>query len=165
MHNASQLHSLEKIGISYWIDKTSFFPLVITHPVIFASCFVVVLSPPLKEGTEAYKILTGMLKVLALPADEYCIGWISPNLVKSEYTDMSGIFRVFNMLKPKQVLILGKRLGDSLFASLSMGNKNKPFDFGLEITYHPDELIEKPEYKREAYRELLCLKEVLTTRP
>ncbi len=132
-----------------------------------ARCWVLLQSsltdPQGRQEPECQKIFEGMLKVLNLNADSYCTSSIRElNLKENEGLENIDSVHLLNSLItwcPKTVLVLGSELG----AILGQAKESLPFPlpFTLKVTYHPNELWREPQKKKQAYRELLELKEVL----
>lgn len=109
------------------------------------------------ENPECLTILEGMLKVLNLNVDSYSTSSIrEPDINKVE-----GIHLLNSLMTwcPETVLVLGSELGRIL--EQAKETLAFPLPFTLKVTYHPNELFKEPQKKKQAYRELLELKEVL----
>ncbi len=133
---------LHKTGIDYYFtkDKQS---LQSHRPVVCAACLVVLEHDPKQLSLAQAKILEGMLKVLDLAKDDYCVAWIRPR-------DLS----VEHLLKyaPYGVLFLS-----SAFEKISMET------LYVAYTYSPQELEADPTRKRSAFETLLALKTQLSS--
>ena len=112
------------------------------------------------EDSDSLKILEGMLKVLNLSTDSYC----TSSIRESDIEKLDGVALLNSLMTwyPKTVLVLGSLLGTLLQqAQQAMESSSLPLPFTLKMTYHPSELLLEPQKKKQAYRELLELKEVL----
>lgn len=176
-------HLLDTMGISLWIAKQTNGSIQSTRPIFCAPCLVLLPYKPPYESTHEplcgslyspsrnveqdnlrhsfQKTLTGMLSVLELKPNELCIAWVPDWVVSSQYSD------VINNLcdwAPSHVLMMGEILSKNLlgisdFQSVrSNVQKITPLEASVHVTYHPDELQKNPEYKKQAYHDLLKLK-------
>lgn len=150
--NASRKYQLlNHIGIPYWLDRASVFRC--HAPIFNARCLVLLPETINKQTPEEEKILTGMLNVLELQPKEICIAWIQ--------TEDSTILRA-ELLKwaPESVLIMGEALATSM-AEVINGLKHAMI---IQVTHHQKHLLQSPEDKKKAYRDLLSLKQTLVYR-
>lgn len=179
----SRVQLLKDMGITLWTLRESF--LFLNKP-LFSAKLAVLLAKPLKaQDREAHKILTGMLSVLELEKDEYWIGWMpeikdnpfKDNRVKENIKDnhfmqdnfktesravldrvnsLDSFWRSMKTWMPNAILLLGEYW-------LQVINKYDDSEIPVYHSFHPEELIERPEKKKEAYQSLLNLKKNLVS--
>lgn len=150
--NASKKYQLlNHIGIPYWLDRASVFRS--NAPLFGAKCLVLLPETINKQTPEEDKILTGMLNVLGLKTKEICIAWIE--------TQDSTILKT-ELLKwaPESILIMGEALAIRMAEAINC-LKNSII---IQVTHHQKHLLQSPEDKKKAYRDLLSLKQMLEHR-
>lgn len=154
---------LDVMGIQQWLprNKPGAF-LASDNPIFCAACLVLLPENPILNP-EHQKILTGMLNVLALNAEESCIAWVKgvsmPDQIKAVGQEIA-------RWSPYSVLIMGENFSQQLLAT------DRSFDeLRLEfqsiagskalaqVTYHPETLLQFKELKTKAYRDLLKLRD------
>jgi hypothetical protein len=145
MNNIALLNAM---GILPWIPRTR----VHAHPILKsaaplwgAACLVILSDNPPAKGSEADKIFTGMLKVLNLNAEEYCIACL--NLQDS----VQAVCQAVSAWAPHSVLLMGEEL--RYLQSALEGSRV------VYSTYHPKEIMLCKTHKQAAYQDLLGLQE------
>lgn len=143
---------LDAIGVQQWLPRKHFGPwsgslLVSDSPLFCAACLVLLPENPAKN-IEQQKILMGMLNVLNLNADELCIAWLQGPLMRDQ-EHMIG--HEVAKWSPYSVLIMGENL-----ASI------KGLNAHVQVTYHPETLLQSKELKSKAYRDLLNLRDQIS---
>ena len=159
--NPRQLAQLEAMGITYWAlrNNKSIHSL---EPISGATCLVLLPDKPLSKIDPSYKIFTGMIQVLGLPAEEVAIGWVK----KAAEIDKDKMVQELKLWSTVSLLLMGESMAKAFFS------KEENFDIVreseqhlpgcstfIQATYHPEELQVAPTNKAKAYRDLLNLKE------
>ncbi|MBP6104635.1 MAG: hypothetical protein KBD23_05980 [Gammaproteobacteria bacterium] len=128
------------------------------RPVVCAACLVVLEENPAYLTASQRTLKDGMLKVLDLGKDDYCVAWMTPTtrLPQGEPDPLP-----LSLLKyaPYSVLFLGSAFKDHMIPALVL-----PAHAGIPClyTYSPKELEADPRLKRSAFDTLLRLKKQLT---
>lgn len=154
MNTDAKYYLLDTLGILQWLPRTSDAVLGSDDPVFCATCLVLMPQAPPEKKSEQHKILTGMLKVLQQPADQIGIAWV--NDAKIIYPGV--LSKAIAVWAPYSLLILGQQFSEKIV------QKDPHFldlDIPVQITYHPEELQTNPHHKKQAYADLLQLKEKL----
>lgn len=147
---------LDVIGVQQWLPKHHASSLLVSdNPLFCAACLVLLPENPTKNS-EVKKILTGMLSVLCLKADELCIAWVNGSLMP-EKKHMIG--QEVAKWSPYSVLILGESFAAEL---LDTDSSLKGSNAWVQVTYHPEVLLASKELKNKAYRDLLCLRDQIS---
>ncbi len=162
MNASLKYYFLNNMGITIWMPRDPSAVLISDQPILNAALLVLLPQKLHQEQKEQIKILTGMLKVLELGTEEWCVAWVRDLTEKSQHTL---IVQSINQWSPYHVLVMGEALAQFLL------NDSKSLDelrttphsiFGLEpllqVTYHPAQLEKSPENKRKSYQDLLRLK-------
>ena len=157
---------LDAMGIQQWLlKKKSGSLLVSDHPLFCAACLVLLPENP-SLNLEQKKILTGMLNVLTLNAEELCIAWVEGVLMRDQ-TQMIG--QEIAKWSPYSVLIMGENFAQQLLAterSLDELRLNFQSIAGsnalIQVTYHPEALLQSKELKSKAYHDLLNLRDQIS---
>lgn len=151
----NKFNILESLEIPLWIQRPAH--LFLLKPRAYARIWVV-LSKELRRSThQAYTIYKGMLNVLEIPEPEFSYAWLkSANPKEYSSEDYINMITTINRFSPENILILGKELGENWQSSIQKKQNGNVF-----ATYHPEELQAFPQYKKEAYRCLLALKQAL----
>lgn len=146
-HNA-----LNALGLTVWQPRgfrhPEFSPIVAEHIRINSRCLILLYyphntpAPPLPLTVQ--KILTGMLSVLELP--EHVIMHAT---IYGATPDLQAISAIIRQWQPQYILQLDMDLPD--------------FDLGSVCvrTFSPEYLLQNPQYKSQAYKSLLSLREKL----
>lgn len=132
--------------IDYYLKKDTQ-GLHSNRPVVCAACLVVLGNDPQHLTASQRTLLDGMLKVLALDQDDYCVAWYP----LSGATPLSQAILKY---APCSVLFLGSAFKKHVIPSSS----EIPFLY----TYSPEELEADPRLKRSAFDTLLGLKKQLS---
>lgn len=147
---------LDAIGIQQWLSKEQPGSLLISdNPLFCAACLVLLPENPTKN-IEQQKILTGMLNVLNLNADELCIAWLRGPLMRDQ-GHMVG--QEIAKWSPYSVLIMGENLAQQL---LDTEGSIKGLNALVQVTYHPEILLQSKELKNNTYRDLLNLRDQIS---
>ena len=117
------------------------------RPVVCAACLIVLEHDPQHLTASQRAIFDGMLKVLDLGKDDYCVAWYP----LSGATPLSQAILKY---APYSVLFLGSAFKKHVIPSSS----EIPFLY----TYSPEELEADPRLKRSAFDTLLGLKKQLS---
>lgn len=133
---------LDTLEISLWENHLSS-PWVSFESVLYPRCLVLLAYPVVQ-----LKVLQGMLSVLALKKNQMAIAW-----PKSDNEELQNLLATLVRWSPDSILIMGKTL-----AALLAFHTN----IFTQVTYHPDELVQMPFHKPEAYQDLLKLKQYLS---
>lgn len=151
---------LNAIGVQQWLPRKQFGSwhgslLVSDAPLFCAACLVLLSENPAKN-IEQQKMLTGMLNVLNLNADELCIAWLQGPLMRDQ-----GYMIGHEIAKwsPYSVLIMGENLAQQL---LDTDRSIKGSNALVQVTYHPETLLQSKELKSKAYRDLLNLRDQIS---
>lgn len=153
---------LDLIGIQQWMPrKQSIASFVSDTPIFCAACLVLLPENP-ALNPEHKKILTGMLNVLTLNAEELCIAWINGVLMDNH---IQTIGQEISKWSPYSVLLMGESFAQQLLETDSSLDELRS-DFRsitganalVQVTYHPEVLLQSKELKTKAYRDLLKLK-------
>ena len=152
---------LKEMGFNYWIPRQGAL-FTSLKPIFSAGCLILLSAPLQSQDHAQHKILAGMLKVLELRLDEYCVASMNAPLLPESF------HKFFNTLKqwaPHSLLIMGEPLAQSLTNSMSPldslreeTKSLKGFEGPVFLTYHPEELYQNPENKKKAFEDLLNLK-------
>lgn len=134
---------LQQLGIVRWVTKQH-------HPVAVSTDLVIVTEASSTPNDTADQLLTAMLKAINLTRDDVRI------------TDASQI----HTLQPSLILAMGENVAQALLntnASLE-SLRGKLHQYGeaqtpLIVTYHPAYLLQNPVDKKNAYADLLLLKQ------
>ena len=147
---------LDAIGIQQWLPKHQSTSLLVSdNPLFCAACLVLLPENPAKNS-EVKKILTGMLNVLCLNAEELCIAWVDGPLMPEK---KHIIGQEVAKWSPYSVLILGESFAAALLDTDSSLKGSNAF---VQVTYHPEVLLQSKELKNKAYRDLLCLRDQIS---
>lgn len=150
MTTPAQARTLEAMGIEVWVERSDAPVLHIKNPKAGMPCWIL-LSEPLLPGDELETVFINMVKVLNLTADEYCVAFLNPALP----INVDNIVQILKQWFPETVLVMGSELGQAL------ANVSEILQIPLQITYHPNELKVAKDKKRQAYQDLLAVKERL----
>lgn len=134
MNTLEKYRVLDSLGIRPWLARQG---LCSHRPIIGARCLVILPEDPSQLSAPETKIFQGMLSVLALPEDALCIAWAWEG-------------RSLNHWLPQSVLLLG------IETTLEVSGI-------IKSTHHPKTLSQNPQYKEEAYQDLLWLKGKIAT--
>ncbi len=144
---------LHHTGIDYYFTKDRQ-GLQSHRPVVCAACLVVLEHDPKHLTASQRTLLEGMLKVLDLGKNDYCLAWMMPRAD----TETDPYSRESSILKyaPYSVLFLG-----SAFKYHPIPAPLIPANAGIQFlyTYSPQELEVDPKLKRSAFDTLLALKQ------
>jgi len=143
---------LKTIGIDLWYDRNN---LIETAQPVSGGLLAILLYRPIQTSAER-KILKGMLSVLELKPHEWWLGWINP---RWKTWSASQFWRLCQTLNPTALLWLGQAATTTIEPLGTLA-----CNLHSIYTYHPQELLEKPENKRKAYQALLSLKADLQRR-
>jgi hypothetical protein len=138
---------LHHTGIDYYFKKDRQ-GLQSDRPMVCAACLVILENDPHYLSASQRTLLDGMLKVLDLGKDDYCVAWMMQRAETGPYSRESSILKY----APYSVLLLGSAL-----------EKIKMDTIFIAHTYSPSELEIDPKRKRSAFDTLLDLKKQLTT--
>ena len=173
----SKLQCLDNLQIPLWRKRAQ---VLSNNPQYSAACLVLLPSfipgiekplPIVNPTASPAKILTGMLKVLELSAEEYCIAWVNtPNTTSNEArieVARENIIDALASFSAFTVLIMGDVLSKHVIGSsyISLDEERKSFRTidglvaSVQVTYHPTEILKAPENRSKAYQDLLRLKE------
>lgn len=158
---------LDAMGIQQWLLKKKPGSLFVSdNPLFCAACLVLLPTNP-SLNLEQKKILMGMLNVLTLNAEELCIAWVEGILMRDQ-TQMIG--QEIAQWSPYSVLIMGENFAQQLletdrsldelrldFQSITGSNAL------IQATYHPEALLHSKELKSKAYRDLLRLRDQISS--
>ncbi|HXH55084.1 MAG TPA: hypothetical protein VNK03_05010 [Gammaproteobacteria bacterium] len=158
---------LDAMGIQQWLlKKKSGSLLVSDNPLFCAACLVLLPENP-SLNLEQKKILTGMLNVLTLNAEELCIASVKGDLMHDQNQIIGQEIAKWS---PYSVLIMGENFAQQLLEtdrSLDELRLNFQSITGLnvlvQVTYHPEALLQFKELKTKAYRDLLCLRDQISS--
>ncbi len=143
----SLYQGLHHTGIDYYLKKDRQ-GLQSHRPVVCAACLIVLENDPQHLSASQRAIFDGMLKVLDLGKDDYCVAWMMRARAGTETGPYS---RESSILKyaPYSVLVLGTTMHSVITAQA-----------GIQFlyTYSPQELEADPRLKRSAFDTLLSLK-------
>jgi len=166
----SRLQILKNLEVPVWEKRNHF--LFLDRPLAFARLAVVLAQPLKSKDSEEKKVFMGMLTVLGLRREEYWIGW----LIKGENLWSQAVFwEAIRAWKPATLLLLGQDLVEKLGLPslqtterddehhLYKGDRDNPNVSmpHIHTTFHPEELIKRPEKKKKTYQILLNLKQTL----
>ncbi len=144
---------LDAIGVQQWLPKNQATSLLVSdNPLFCAACLVLLPENPAKNS-EAKKILTGMLNVLCLNTEELCIAWVGSSLMPEKKHKVAQEIAKWS---PYSVLILGESLAAELLETELSSTTL------VQVTYHPEVLLQSKELKNKAYRDLLCLRDQIS---
>lgn len=172
---------LDSMGITQWQVRpatqitltpcTNTVRLVSNKPLFCARCLVLLPTNPHKNSSEENKVLTGMLQVLELSAEELGIAWLeepleaTSTLSTSENPILSSLLPQIIQWAPYSLLIMGESFLKTLDDNNTVFDEYRlqlqhfcGLDIPLQATYYPSELLTKPENKKKAYRDLLAHK-------
>lgn len=157
MKHLAQYQCLSDLGIEIWKERSEVLQLQSIRPVFGVKCWVL-LHDFIDNDTEkeCLMIFEGMMKVLNLPKKAYHISYLQANFDLAESLDLEELAQALAAWLPKTLLILGSTLGEQ-WMKHKAGFLNCP----CFVTYHPRELWQAPEKKKEAYHTLLNLKKTL----
>lgn len=147
------------------------------HP-IFCARVLVLLSVPLQQlNKQEQLLLKGMLQVIPIKKNEYCIAWFNsrypgacptgtPRVLKSAglpisesqnsvYCDIPAGIAAIIQWTPHSLLLLG-----TVFKTF-MSAHNIDLNIPIVQSYSPSELAKNPALKREAYHDLLNFKSTI----
>jgi len=158
---------LDAMGIQQWLLKKNACSLLVSdNPLFCAACLVLLPGNP-SLNLEHNKILTGMLNVLSLKAEELCIAWVEGVLMRDK---TQTIGQKIAKWSPYSVLIMGENFAQQLletdrsldelrldFQSITGSNTL------VQATYHPEALLHSKELKSKAYRDLLRLRDQISS--
>lgn len=156
--NLSQYDILDAMGIPIWKERLPSSSLIVVDPKIKPLVFVLLHEKINHQDEAQLAIFQGMLKVLGLMNDEYCIAWPRTGTNEGQAASKINIEEIREEIEkcwPETVCVMGESLGREL------QNLQRTLQFHLQVTYHPSELQQDPTKKRQAYRDLLDLKEKL----
>ncbi len=119
--------------------------------MVCAACVVILENDPQHLTASQRTLLDGMLKVLDLGKDDYCVAWYS--------SGATPLLQAILNYAPYSVLFLG-----SAFKHYLMPAPVIPTAVGIPFlyTYSPQELEADPTLKRSAFDTLLGLKKQLS---
>ncbi len=159
---------LDAMGIQQWLPRNkpgSF--LVSDNPLFCAACLVLLPDRSVLLNPEQKKILSGMLNVLALNAEECCIAWLRGSF-RQDQIQMIG--QEIVKWSPYSVLVMGEPFAQQLldtdrsldelrvdFQSITGANAL------VQVTNHPEVLLHSKELKSKAYRDLLNLRDQIAS--
>jgi uracil-DNA glycosylase family 4 len=158
---------LDAMGIQQWLLKKKPGSLFVSdNPLFCAACLVLLPKNP-SLNLEQKKILTGMLNVLTLNAEELCIAWVEGVLMRDQ---IQRVGQEIAKWSPYSVLIMGENFAQQLLETdrsldelrlnfQSMAGTNAL----VQVTYHPEALLQSKALKTKAYRDLLCLKDQISS--
>jgi len=147
---AQKYQVLEAMGLKSWLPKNQTI-LVSKQPIFCAACLVLLPSLLMLNDVETHKIFSGMLKVLEINLKKIAIAGIKDTLNFAEHQKI--LQQEILKWAPKTVLVMGEALAQAV----------GPLDAAvfLQATYDPLFLKDYPQYKKQAYQDLLQLKERL----
>ena len=135
---------LHHTGIDYYFKKERQ-GLQSDRPIVCAACLVILENNPHYLTASQRTLLDGMLKVLDLGKDDYCVAWYS--------SGATPLPQAILHYAPYSVLFLGTTMHSVM-----------PAQMGIQFlyTYSPQELEADPRLKRSAFDTLLGLKKQLS---
>lgn len=153
MRGSEHYQYLADFGISIWKERSALFQIQSGEGIIGAKCWVL-LHGKIDQNTqiEMQNIFRGMMKVLNLQKEDYTVSFLQSNFDGN----MADLSKTLASWYPKTLLILGSPLAENWKAALGISWHCPVF-----TTYHPQELYQAPDKKKEAYRQLLDLKNTL----
>lgn len=140
--------ALNALGLTVWMPRgfrhPEFSPIVPELVRVNSRCLVLLYSPynaPVPVQADAQKILTGMLSVLDLSADN-----IMQATIYGATPDLQAISTIIKQWQPQYILQLDMDLPE--------------FNIGICCvrTFSPQYLLQNPQYKSQAYKSLLSLR-------
>ncbi len=155
---------LDMMGIQQWLPRNKPGVFLASHNPIFCAACLVLLPDQLALLNPAQKkILTGMLNVLALNAEEHCIAWMVGPFMQDQI-EMIG--QEIIRWSPYSILVMGEQFAQQLLATDRSFDELR-LDFQsitgskalMQVTYHPETLLQSKELKTKAYRDLLKLRD------
>lgn len=152
MRNSQLLNAqiLNDMGITLWKERENI-PTIETHNCVLGiKCLILLSEKITTSALEAKKVLQGMINVLGLREDEYCIG----SVTEQGFQHKSLLVNKIRSFMPKALLCMGNTFQD-------LQEECKLLQIPLKFTYHPLELVEEPLHKKQAYRDLLMFKQSL----
>jgi hypothetical protein len=158
---------LAAMGIQQWLPKKQSGSLLVSdNPLFCAACLVLLPENP-TLNLEHKKILTGMLNVLALNAEELCIASVK-DVLMHDYIQTIG--QEIAKWSPYSILVMGGGFAQQLLATERSLDELR-LDFQsitgsnalLQVTYHPEVLLQSKELKSKAYRDLLKLRDQISS--
>lgn len=162
--NLRQYQILEAMKIPIWVPKTK--ELSTEKVIIGASCLVILPKNPRNMPEAEKKIFQGMLSVLNLSKNQLAIAWTGSEDAGST---PSAIGQTLKAWLPYTILIMGEGLANQLTGTkANMDTLRKEYHAlpfvrtWVQITYHPQELLEHPNNKAKAYQDLLEMKQKLS---
>lgn len=169
---------LDKLDIPLWGKQPAAETgLFFQNPMRHSKIWLLLSSKITDKNSQAFQVYTGMLKVLDLAPERVSCAWIknravaqmnhnTKNITDKNNNIAASIYKTLNTWKPENVLILGHSLwGVSQQSQMSQESQKSPTSQDHSpryfSSYHPQELAETPMLKRETYKLLLSLKEIL----
>jgi hypothetical protein len=150
LEHGQKYQVLDAMGLRLWLSKDQAV-LVSKQPIFCAAYLVILPSLLMLDDAETHKIFSGMLKVLAINPGKIAIAGIRDHLNFSEHKKI--IQQEILKWAPKTVLVMGEALAQAI-GTLDAA-------IFLQITYDPMFLKHYPQHKKQAYQDLLQLKERL----
>lgn len=139
----NSLATLSTMDIPLWARRPSKDAnLFFLEPTLFSKVLVVLAEKIAENDVAAQQVFQGMLKVLNLSSNEIAIAWFTKNTQELSMETQQAL----QYWQADHILILGK---------------NIKTESNIFVTYHPKELVNAPQHKKEAYQVLLSLKEKL----
>jgi DNA polymerase III psi subunit len=158
---------LDAMGIQQWLLKKKPGSLLVSdNPLFCAACLVLLPTHP-SLNLEQKKILRGMLNVLTLNAEELCIAWVEGVLMCDQ---AQRVGQEIAKWSPYSVLIMGESFAQQLLETDRSLDELR-LDFQsitgshvlTQVTYHPEALLQSKELKTKAYRDLLRLRDQISS--
>ena len=158
---------LDAMGIQQWLRRKRPGSLLVSdNPLFCAACLVLLPANP-SLNLEQKKILTGMLNVLTLNAEELCIAWVEGILMRNQTHTVGQEIAKWS---PYSVLVIGENFAQQLLETerpldeLRLDFQSIPGSHALtQVTYHPEALLQSKELKSKAYRDLLRLRDQISS--
>jgi hypothetical protein len=162
-HPEIRYRILDAMGIQQWLPRNSGRCVLVSDKPIFSAACLVLLPQNPSLHLEQKKILIGMLNVLALDAEELCITWVHDSVRRDQ------IYKIGQEIAkwaPYSVLMMGESLvqqvletEDALDELRLIFQRIPGLKSMIQVTYHPEVLLEFKELKSKAYRDLLNLRD------
>ncbi len=163
LNNLRKIQICDWLGIKRWKKRGNILRFFGGSYKIGTDCWILLSNEIKSEEKQVWAVFWGMIKVLELSAEKYSISSSLKDIGDYVDEDRKQVLTSIEQALPKMVLILGLEFGATLGLENGLGFERtlNAHQIPCFITHHPRDLVAVPANKRQAYTELLKLKQYL----